>query len=623
MNSTTFTFRKIVQRLDFGVLAIFVLPFFVSLINIRWSFNQPSAIDPWIYHAYFMRLRDFLQAFPLAYYGTRLPWIIPGYLSYHLFPPLIANYVLDLGCYYLTVFSIYAILRRTVSNRAGLMTAILLGSHWFFLLAVGWDYVDGIGITYCSLVMLALTGATTSHNKNIWLFLSGVFYACLIYVNTTWLGLTPVFVVYYWFMHRANEKRSIPKSLLLIVAGFLAITLVFCLINYSLTKQLWFFLPVVQAFFSISNDPQPWSYWDNNLITAFPKSPWLFLPGYTFFSGLTILLLGKTRFNQAPDINRSVYVFQGCLILASILMAAPLIKGIPFLQIYYYASYLLPFTFLAIGSQLDMLTKYLQPDQFFLLLLCFAASSVVALISPDSQLIPIRMLIIFLLIGLIGCWFLPILQSGSKKIFLLSLIMLSIASTGYLLRLNQGSLVSRFMPGQRVHSLEAKASPTEAKTLVNPGSFSQFLPALNPEELLYLNSFLIAVKSHDLLKQIDPKLQLGFWFNEKTFPDGVCVATGNMWFYKLIGLDFPALLSPSASPDGASTVEDFKKSLKRFPKIAILSANKGALEEVREPLHQLGFDVNLIGEYDLSQSEIPFIMTIVETIERGASIYGS
>src|SRR5262249_7589238 len=127
---------------------LLILPVLLLTINHHWVFSDTRRIDPWVYFGYYLNLPNHLHAFGGTYYGTRLSTIIPGYLAYQLLPPLAANYILHLILDYASVLSLYMILSQTLSRRAGFLAATCMGCHFFFLQAIGWDYVDGFSIAY-------------------------------------------------------------------------------------------------------------------------------------------------------------------------------------------------------------------------------------------------------------------------------------------------------------------------------------------------------------------------------------------------------------------------------------------------------------------------------------------
>src|SRR5262249_18495206 len=149
-----------------------------------WIYNALTGIDQWIYFGYFLDYPRYVtHLYPEVYYGTRLSWILPGYALHHLFDPVTARYILHVGFYYLAVFSLYALLRRAVGPRMALLAAILFGTHSYFLGAIGWDYIDGPGLTYNVAALACIAQAASSRRPEIWLLASGAAAAGMFYCN--------------------------------------------------------------------------------------------------------------------------------------------------------------------------------------------------------------------------------------------------------------------------------------------------------------------------------------------------------------------------------------------------------------------------------------------------------
>src|SRR3954453_4083129 len=93
------------------LLVLLLLPLGLLLLNPNWIYSFAGHIDPWVYHGLFRNGAYLTRVFPDTYYASRLPWVLPGQLMYHLFPPDWANRALHFLFYDLTVFSIYFAIR--------------------------------------------------------------------------------------------------------------------------------------------------------------------------------------------------------------------------------------------------------------------------------------------------------------------------------------------------------------------------------------------------------------------------------------------------------------------------------------------------------------------------------
>jgi len=348
--------KKFIPRLDSHLLIIFGLPFLLLTISDNWMFPGPG-IDPWYYFGYFVNFEQYLPTFfPIVYHGSRFSWVIPGYLANQLFSPVIANYVFHLSFYYATVISLYLILKYTVGRHVGLFTAVLLGSYFYFLKAIGSNYVDGGGIAYLLLTTLMLTLAVKFAYQYLWLFLAGFFYGALVYTNLFLVSFTPSLMIYYWML---PKRHSILNRWLAFMAGLVTITLLFSLIHYLITKNFFFYQPSINFILNNLNQANPWKAPSYAWVTT---APWLILPILILLTNMVFLIKSQHHFFSSIFsiyfvLNLSIFVFLEA-------------RGLPVLQFPYYASYLIPVTFLALGSQFSTIyeafpSKYQFPIIIF------------------------------------------------------------------------------------------------------------------------------------------------------------------------------------------------------------------------------------------------------------------
>ena len=252
------------------------LPLLLLALSNDWIITPPGLIDPWVYFGYYQDLPQHLKSFDGTYYGTRLSTLLPGYAAYHCLPPLAANYVLHLGLYYACVMSLYWILARTVSPRAGLLAAACLGCQLFFLQAIGWDYINGFGIAYFFLSVLALTAAARTHFWKSNLVAAGIGSAALVIANTFYVVFLPYVAIHYLYINRQARRNPLLGSLVLYLLGAAGLTLVLCLYNGLVAGRFWFLGPTLHFAHTFAGQTNPWtapvSIW-------LPAADWLVLPG--------------------------------------------------------------------------------------------------------------------------------------------------------------------------------------------------------------------------------------------------------------------------------------------------------------------------------------------------------
>jgi hypothetical protein len=333
------------------VLAVLLLPALVLWRQDNTLFTGVGYLDPWFYLGFFRNLANFKgSAFPCTYYGSRLSWILPGALIHSLFPPLAANCILHLAVQSVAAVSLFTTLRIAAgARRAFLATMVFSVNPWLWN-ATGWDYVDGVGIAYCLLTMALLTTAVVRPAGRWVLLAAGMALAALVYSNLFWVALAPLLPLYYialaWIWRRTPAIRSVLSLCLWFGAGCVIATGAFGGINRLLDGHFWFYAPSVLSGLRLASHENPWfqSIWLDHAL-----APWLWFGVIAGSVGLALLPYRLRR--PLTGSNAAAVLFAAQWLLAIGLMGYTQYRGSPAaLGLPYYASYLLPFTFLVIGS---------------------------------------------------------------------------------------------------------------------------------------------------------------------------------------------------------------------------------------------------------------------------------
>lgn len=334
---------------DPHLLFIALVPFYLLVASSNWIFSPPETIDPWVYHGYFRNLQEYKTAlFPGTYYGSRLSWILPGYLAYKVLPPMAANYALHFGLWYTAVFALCYALKTIASRQVALITGIFMGSYTFFLYPVGSDYVDGPANAYFLVCLAFLTTAARKERARLPLFFAGVSYAAVVYANLFTAIFAPVIALYFAVLsYRSREPITIRaglRALAWFLSGSAALTVFLAFANYLIEGKSLFYLPSVYYALSSVQQPNPWKLPAAEWVG---RAEWLLLGVVVAVSGLVALGSRGFRASLAGPAAVSAFLF------TFLLMILCEWKGIPVLQYSYYASYLHPTMFLAIGALLE------------------------------------------------------------------------------------------------------------------------------------------------------------------------------------------------------------------------------------------------------------------------------
>ena len=346
----------------FYYLSILLLPFLLLQINNSWIFHYPVSIDAWIYSGFHLHLREFLTAFGGTYYASRVPWTVPGWLSHLIFSDERALYVLHFGVFYLAAFSLYHAIRNIFANRAAAFTtALVMGTHAYFLVAVGWDYVDGYSIAWLLASLAALSSAAIRRRWRLAAVAWGIAMCLTISTYILLVLFLPIEIGIFLLLNRFAGKRPIVPCSILAVSGGVGATVTLGLINWLLGGP---FLYLVGQINPLSTVAANRFRWDLPLAKWVWNSPWLLLPAIAFTFSCVFLWRHKKSVVQKmrsadSTLDWEVSLFICCLadVAASLIFVAMEADHFYVLQIDYRANSLLPFALLAVGGAFAAMCK--------------------------------------------------------------------------------------------------------------------------------------------------------------------------------------------------------------------------------------------------------------------------
>lgn len=568
--------RSWLRRTDLALLPILALPLAILKLDDTWLFAYSASpqgfIDAWVYFGYFLDLTQHLQTFRSgAYYGGRLPWIVPGFLAYRLFPPLVAAYVLHVAFYWAAVVSLYLILKHTVSQRAALLTGLLMGCHSYFLWAIGWDYVNGAAITYVLLTVCALTYAARSERPRRWLVLSGVVFGATIYCHLFLITFAPLFVLYYRFAKNEYGRKSLASGFRFFAHGFLALSSLFVVFNILFkAAPLFFILPSLKSASKwVAADP-----WFDPSYKWITSAIWLLFPA--------VMLVGSLLFVNRRDSRTTArggfpWFWQGYFVLSAVIMLLWQLQGQPIFQVVYYTSYLIPATFLALGAQLAPVLEGFSRKQFA----AICGGAAVLLLLPFA--VPLHSRLIMVIQQ--HPWLWPAI-AGTAGVTLLAR---RVRYTGALAVLLICAACGSLNLGTGTRTWGRAGEPDD--------------PALQKQ------AFLAVVDSVRAVQQIDPSGHLFFWYDFRAplGPLHRTVASTFLWARRLVSENFP-LLGAQAEPPSLKL-----KIPPPHTRIAILTVDEAALEKAEQSMREVGLTARFIGQRSIREGPIAWNMILIET----------
>ena len=587
------------RRYDGAWLVLLALPLLLLALNHNWIVG-PLYHDSWLYFGYYHNLVNHLKTFNHLYYGCRLSVILPGWLAYRFLPPLAANHALHLGLYYVSVGALYLVLKETVNRRAAFLASLCMGGHFFFLSAVGWDNPDGFGIAYFLLATLLLTMAVRSPRWRLVLAAAGSAAAALVIANLSYGILLPFLAAHYLTLNRDRRRHPVLASAFWVGVGAVGLTLAFSLLNQALTGQFWFLRPSFQFAHDYSQQPrcpEAFRAW-------LPTASWLVFP---MLCGLVALVrLGLTCRHGPGRSSRPGLYYQLQLVLMLLTFVVLEQRVFSLLRCWFYASLLLPATFLALGDQLSGLLATLRPRQFRVLAVTATLVVLLAAVLPwggqhwagpsvPSPLLawpPAAALVLVL------CWRSPGLKTGMLFLFLFGVVQF-VTRHSFKVETSMPFLDSPDMTFQSAKQRYVQEAD---------------LPLLRPyaERMRTYDSVRPAVlramaKSLRVITAVDPSSNVYFWFN-LTDPNGVLfdnLACAYTWDRRIINLDFPA--------DKGGTALGVSK-LRAGLKVAILTTEGDCFAAAVRSLCGCGLEARLLCQQRISRPPIAYTLTMIETV---------
>jgi hypothetical protein len=317
-------------------------------VDSSWFFS-PLLQDAWLYFGYFHHIPAHLLVFQDQYYATRLPLILPGWMAHTLFPPLVANAVLRMGLFYISIFSLYGVLQRAYGTTTALLVALLVAANPFFLEAMGNDYIDGFGITYsfAAIYFLYRSGDTS---RWYWLLAGGGAIAALVFTNLFFAYFALGIVVCDRLLIR-YPLSHFPRRASWCMLGFLSAACLLMLINVLLGGKALFFLSSVDAGVGLASMGFPHPGWSWLLDAA-----WLILPGIALAGGHLFLGLGKSH----PQCSAGLWGLLVVYVVSLLLLER---GNLGFIRYWYYADLLIPLTAIVLAAQLAPALQSLGPSK--------------------------------------------------------------------------------------------------------------------------------------------------------------------------------------------------------------------------------------------------------------------
>ena len=493
-------------------LPLILLPFLLTVIDASWTFLAPTGfIDPYFYTGYFLDLQN-LRTFAQTYYSSRLPWILVGNLAYTLAPVEVANLLLRFFLFYLGTFSLYVAVRAIWTNHlAALLSAILLGVHTHFLNAIQWDYVDGPALITLLVCFACLACSTRVSRPAPLLVASGFAAAVALSIHMFIVLLFPGLVLWYAWTHAGTTHGRFLKEIVLLCGGALLAFLLFGSISKSYGSDFNYLGLQINLARTLDTSP-----WRQSIREWVEWATWLSFPTMAVLLGAIVMVVALTRRlrNLPIDPGVEILALAGLIMVltAVVFLSIELVRGLA-LQERYYASYLIPYTFIVLGGGISVSMSRLVPHGWpysgiipaalVLSIGSFFAASFRALPGCTPTCAPFGPMGVVLL-GAVACFAFSI---ASRNALVLTLTIALVAIVN--------------------------AAPNES------------LIVRQQRDTMH-DRFLMVYDANAALEPYNRDGELRFWYNlqEPLGPTFLGIASLHLWTYRLISDSFPKLIDP-------------------------------------------------------------------------------
>jgi hypothetical protein len=334
-----------------GLLIGAVLSLAILAINPNWFFTNPFLppwFDPFVYQGLFMHPREYISAHPGYYPATRIPFIAVGAAFYAALPPVAANIALKITLYTSTVGFFYATARLCSGRSAALFAAIALATYPFFIMSMGWDYVDAaVNLMSAACYFAAGCGARRSTRWPVWEFVAGLAFAILVACNLFAIMLGPSILLFYLAslysadmlgMGRGALFRRVAAGLVGIAAGLVAHAVAFQMYGGSTLLALLAQWSEVAKVTTQGNGQWAFQNWQY----LHPHATWLAVPLTVAIISVVNVVGASRRIAGSVFDKKDVFVLlisAHYLLLLSIFCVIT-VYSVPVLMFWFYASYL-------------------------------------------------------------------------------------------------------------------------------------------------------------------------------------------------------------------------------------------------------------------------------------------
>lgn len=384
---------------DWTDFALIALMFVYISVGPFQHFPPPGWVDPGIYMGYFRNLPGLMERYGPSYFANRWPLVLLGQWLYATFPLKLADAALIAVWYGSTLLALRALLKPALAPVPRKITLVLYGCSPLVIATVTRTYADGPAIAFLLLALAAIFVGPGKLPSNARLFVSG---ACAVFALLTqpvsFLALGPM-LAGLMVVNRRQLAQLTPMAFVATGCGIAIAAHVYMAVAFKVTG--WSLLgPLLDA--------GQKALGGIGLLYRQPLFDWVFYSTRVFFVALTIAAGLWTAASRKTDTAPPglARLFHWALISAcgsaGIIIVMDVGMRTSFLQFPFCASYLLPSSYILLGSIVAIWTGDLTTrDQMVALAAalgfstvgCLALLSATVKVEPASILFPLVVLI--------------------------------------------------------------------------------------------------------------------------------------------------------------------------------------------------------------------------------------
>jgi hypothetical protein len=325
-------------------------------------------VDAWYYVGLTQGLPDSVSPYASSLYqAERLAWTLPGYLLNQVAPPLTANYALK-GVYFAaTIFFLFGALRQTCGLRTALFVSALASLYSFLAHSLGANYVDGAANTYFLIAVYAANRAAVGERfgaLGAFAFVAGVACVAVLFTQFAFIVVLPLLAGYALLM-RAHTDRRQKRAYLVLVIGFL-----------TGGAAAWIAATSLYRYWGLPGRPLQLQldllYGDRPNSLVLPDSLRWCLLAYWLLVPSTVVawILPAVVRASAAGWKAALRLPPAYWLLLSVsgLWIGMSFGNAPWLMLPFYASFLIPVTFLALGPAITPLVEQMSSRPYWRLL---------------------------------------------------------------------------------------------------------------------------------------------------------------------------------------------------------------------------------------------------------------